>query len=196
METNCDTRVRGGAITAVAVIALGAWAALAPFVATNDEARAWRADGPPLIVLSAVAAAVGGLGLLGGRRRVMQLGGLLALSAGLVLLLWPIASVLSTAGDFRADAVLRDPGAWTPKWMLFFCGTGAMIALISSCALGWLDPLLSAHDVIEPPSAAGRATGLARCESRRRPGAVRRTAVQRERLHVGARGRKRSRRDP
>ena len=196
METNCDTRVRGGAITAVAVIALGAWAALAPFVATNDEARAWSADGPALIVISAVAAAVGGLGLLGGRRRVMQLGGLLALSAGLVLLLWPIASVLSTAGDFRADAVLGDPGVWTPKWMVFFCGTGAMIALISSCALGWLDPLLSAHDVIKPPSAAGRPTGLARCGSRRRSGAVRRTALQRERLHVGARGRKRSRRDP
>jgi hypothetical protein len=185
MHTNRNTTIGTGPLGPLVIAALGAWAAVAPFIVTTDEARAFRADGP-LLLMPAAVAAVAGLGLLYRRRRPAQLAALLALAAGLCLTLWPLASILAPAHELW---LLGDPRAWTLPWLVFYCGTGAVIATLCCHALGLLAPILDAADrprepaVAEPPVHGG-------CGSRRRRGTPRRALAQRERIYAGARAHK------
>ena len=173
-----------GTFTGLLVIALGAWAALVPFLVSPDEAWGWRFNGFVLAVLPGAAAALGGLSMLGGKRLSLPFGALLALIGGLWFMVWPVASVVWAAGPLGAP--LGDAGLPTLKWIVFYGGTGVMITLLSAYALGWLDALPITREPVEDITSA-RTWEWAACQPGRTRRAVRRPQAQRQRPRHGAR---------
>jgi peptidoglycan/LPS O-acetylase OafA/YrhL len=161
-------------------VALGAWVALTPFVATPEAAWEWRFDATMLAVLPGAAAALGGLGLVAGRQRSVRAGALLALAGGLWLVLWPVASVFSTAGP------LGDPGLPMLQWSLFYVGSGAVLTGLAAYGLGWLDAIPARDEPLDDTRSARPCVAAAADTPRRARRAVRRPPAQRPRPGHGA----------
>lgn len=123
-----------GAVSGVLLIALGAWAALAPLIGpsfdfTTDSSGAWSltADTFWLSVLPGAAALIGGIVLLvSANRATAMLGTWLAIAAGAWLV----------AGDQITGLSVSEAGEF--EHLLAFEGLGAAIAAIAAFALGRL----------------------------------------------------------
>jgi hypothetical protein len=139
-----------GVISGLIVLLLGIWGGLIPFVGpyfsyamhTNQHWH-WFADRGWLEVLPGGVAVIGGLIMLrGGTRASISLGAMLGLAAGLWFLAGPTVSTLWNNG-----AVTVGPPMGAHKltraleWIGFFYGTGALLTLFSSYALGFIAAL-------------------------------------------------------
>jgi hypothetical protein len=162
----------------VGVIALGAWGATASAVVGGDGFWEWTLDRELLALLPGAAAVLGGLGMIGGRRRSVRWGGLLALAGGVWFMVGALTSPLWAAGT----PALGGTELRMLQWVVFYLGTGAMITVLSSYGLGLLDGQPVVEEPTRPPGRDGSA-----CERRRRPGVVTLWAARRQRPHAGAR---------
>jgi hypothetical protein len=165
--------------SALFVIPLGAWVALAPSLFGSDGAWEWNFNYFVLSVVPGAAAVLGGLSMLSGRRLPVSVGGLLALAGGLWLIAAPVTYPL-WAGIGTGPSL--GGSVWLSQWIVFFFGAGACIALVSSYALGFVAPLTFTDEAFEEPSRPSTLEPLGRQHARRhRPV---RTAAQRARLHA------------
>jgi hypothetical protein len=165
------------------VIGVGAWAVLAPVAFGADEAALWGWNPLPLIAAPGVAAVLGGIGMLAGKR----FGGLLALGAGLWLAVGSTTGILWAGGAFGAERTLED-AVRLLLWVAFFFQAGALIAAFSAHALGLLDGLNLDRAPLTLDRRVGASRPPVRCEARRRRGnVVSPLSGQRERLHGAAR---------
>jgi hypothetical protein len=151
MEAN--TKDKHGIIGGSALIAVGAWAALAPSLVGG-----WTWDSEftrfMLAIVPGTAAVIGGLLVLGRRARLVSLGGTVALIGGL----WFIAAPLTHALFVGPQIGTADSGESVRvfQWAFFFFGSGAFISLVSSYMLGLLVPLEFGEEL--SPQAAAPAT--------------------------------------
>jgi hypothetical protein len=125
-------------ISGLTLIAIGGWAALAPFLIAGWD---WDVNSVRflLTVVPGAAAAMGGLLLLSRQARLVTVGGALALAAGAWFVLAPLAYALfvgpelGTLGSGEQIHLLR--------WIVFFFGAGAVVSFLSSYSLGLVVPL-------------------------------------------------------
>jgi hypothetical protein len=163
-------------IAGLVLIPLGAWVALSPYVvgSWNGDFRFSRIA---LAVVPGVAAALGGLIMLGGHRMLARCGGVLSLTAGTWLMAAPFAYAL-----FVGTELGNGPGGESIRmlqWVGFFVGAGAFTSLLATYALGLLRPMEFSQDewdaVAEPTTAT--ATSRARIPApAKRPRRQRRTS--------------------
>src|SRR4051794_8415912 len=146
-----------GAISGVLLVALGAWAAIVPFIGPSfnltigpdttfhmTQGRLW------LSLLPGVVAALGGLMLLfSANRATAILGAQLGLAAGVWLVIGPTLSQLwsdAPGALGQAGYAAGDEGRRVLETMAYFYGVGAAITGFSALALGRLT-LRSARDL-------------------------------------------------
>jgi hypothetical protein len=135
-----------GAATGTALVLLGLWGGLVPFVGplfgyafTPDTAWTWTSGRLWLEVLPAVATVIGGLCLLGSANRIVGLfGGWLAAFAGLWFVVGRAVSMLwtSTGAPSGGLPVGTAPARVVAEQLGFFYGLGALIVLAAGMALG------------------------------------------------------------
>jgi hypothetical protein len=125
-------------ISALVLIGLGAWTALAGFV-VGTWAWEWHFGRFLLAVLPGAAAVLGGLIMLGGRRQPVLFGGALALAGGLWFAFGPPLYAFLEGGAFGTTP--DGESVRLAQWVPFFFVAGALISLVSSYALGVLKPL-------------------------------------------------------
>lgn len=142
-----------GAVGGLAVLLLGVWGALIPFLGpyfdfafTPDEPWVWTAARGWLHVLPGVTAIVGGFLMLASRNRlVASFGAWLAAAAGLWFVIGPVLADALGIGD------VGDPVA-TSDWkravleLAYFYGLGALILFFAAASLGRLS-VRSARDI-------------------------------------------------
>jgi hypothetical protein len=131
-----------------------------------------------LSVLPAACAVLGGLMMLS-RRLPASYGGILALAGGLLFMVGPMTYVVWPSGGLGTGPA---PGGsvWLAQWIGFFFATGVLITLLSSYALGFVDPL---PDELLEQQAADAREPRAPEHARRRP-STRQPATRRERPHA------------
>jgi hypothetical protein len=120
------------------LIAVGAWAAVAPFV-VGTWLWEWNPGRFLLAVLPGGAIVLGGLIMLGGRRLLISVGGTLALAGGLWFIIGPPAYALFVGQDLGTGP--SGESVRLLQWVGFFFGAGVFVSLLSSYALGFLAPL-------------------------------------------------------
>jgi hypothetical protein len=162
-----------GAFSGIALVVLGAWAALVPFIGpyfdfafspAPTDAWHWTADRGWLEVLPGVVAVVAGLILLFGTNRLsLTFAGWLGAASGAWLIVGPILAP-------RFSLITGAPASTTPwvqtlEKLFFFFALGAGILFFASSALG----RVSVHGVREVRAAQRRAEAeTARQEEERR----------------------------
>ena len=158
-----------GAFTGFLLILLGLWGALIPFVGPyfnfqigTADTWDWSIDRLWLSVLPGAVTVLGGLVLLySTRRSSASLGGLLALAGGLWFVGGPTVSMLWNDGVSASGAAFGDNGTRVLEWIGFFYGTGALVTLFSSYALGFLAALPVTGEAVAPTHAAAPAATTA-----------------------------------
>jgi hypothetical protein len=125
-------------ISALVLIALGAWTALAGFV-VGTWAWEWHFGRFLLAVLPGAAAVLGGLIMLAGRRSLVSVGGAVALAGGLWFAFGPPIYAFLEGGAFGTTP--DGESVRLAQWAPFLFVAGAFISLVSSYALGLLRPL-------------------------------------------------------
>lgn len=144
-----------GALSGAALIVLGAWAGIVPFIGpylnfaftpAPTSAWYWTADRGWLEVLPGAAAVLAGLILLLGANRVtMALASWLGVAAGAWLIVGPVI-----APRIPLDAGTPDPastpGVQTLAWLFFYYAVGAAIVFFAAAGLGRLS-VQSVRDV-------------------------------------------------
>jgi hypothetical protein len=178
---------RKNTISGCLLIAVGAWAALAPFV-VGTWPWEWNPGRFLLAALPGGAAVLGGLIMLGGRRLLVSAGGTLALAGGLWFIVGPPTYALFVGHELGTGPLGESIRVF--QWVGFFFGAGAFISLLSSYALGFLAPLEFSDEMWAEPAAtaatpATRARVQLAPERRRRQRGVREPAV---RPHARAEG--------
>ncbi len=142
-----------GALGGLAVLLLGIWGALIPFVGpsfdfafTPDEPWVWTAARGWLELLPGAAAIVGGLLMVASRNRlVASFGGWLAAAAGVWFIIGP------TLADLLSIGAVGDPVATSDLkrallQLTYFYGLGALILFFAATSLGRLS-VRSARDI-------------------------------------------------
>jgi hypothetical protein len=136
-------------ISGSVLIAVGVWAALAPFTVGDWEWGTYSGNFL-LTIVPGAAAAFGGLAMLAGRRRLVSFGGTLALLGGLWFVAAPLVYALF-AGPHIAMLQSGEP-VHLLRWIVFFLGAGALVSFVSSYSLGLVTPLEFTEDA---PQTAG-----------------------------------------
>ncbi|WP_174187218.1 hypothetical protein [Nocardia barduliensis] len=142
-----------GALGGLAVLLLGAWGALIPFLGpyfdfafTPDEPWVWTAARGWLQVLPGVAAIIGGLLMLASRNRlVASFGGWLAVAAGSWFVIGPLLASPLGIGDV-GDPVATSDLKRAVLQLAYFYGLGALILFFAASSLGRLS-VRSARDI-------------------------------------------------
>lgn len=142
-----------GALGGLAVVLLGVWGALIPFVGpyfnfafTPDEPWVWTAARGWLQVLPGVAAIIGGLLMLASRNRIVaSFGGWLAVGAGLWFVIGPILADPLRIGDVGEPVATSDLKRAVLQ-LSYFYGLGALILFFAAASLGRLS-VRSARDI-------------------------------------------------
>jgi hypothetical protein len=139
-----------GAISGLIVILVGLWGGLVPFVGPyfnfamhTDQTWHWFADRGWLEVLPGAVAVFGGLLMVrGGTRSSISLGAVLGLAAGLWFVVGPAVSTLWHNGAATVGPPLGAHNTTRAlEWIGYFYGTGALLTLFSSYALGFIAAL-------------------------------------------------------
>ncbi|MDE1675257.1 hypothetical protein [Nocardia gipuzkoensis] len=142
-----------GALGGLAVLLLGVWGALIPFVGpyfdfafTPDEPWVWTAARGWLQVLPGVAAIIGGLLMLASRNRlVASFGGWLAVAAGVWFVIGPLLADPLGIGDVGEPVATSDLKRAVLQ-LTYFYGLGALILFFAAASLGRLS-VRSARDI-------------------------------------------------
>ncbi|MFD6397272.1 hypothetical protein [Nocardia sp. NPDC060249] len=142
-----------GALGGLAVLLLGIWGALIPFVGpyfdfayTPDEAWVWTSARGWLQVLPGVVAIVGGLLMLMSRNRVVaSFGGWLSVAAGAWFVIGPFLADLLRLGDIGEPVATSDLKRALLQ-LTYFYGLGALILFFAASSLGRLS-VLSTRDI-------------------------------------------------
>jgi hypothetical protein len=174
-----------GALTGLAIVALGVWAGLIAFVGPyfdyqigTTETWDWSSNRFVLEVLPGAVAVLGGLFLLRAATRVSaSMGGWLALAAGIWLVIGPTMSMLWENGDLGTGAAIGDTGTRVAEWIGFFYGPGVLITALAAFALGRfmaprVEPVEEPGIVTEPdqrPVSRRRRFGRRRAEHNAEP---------------------------
>ncbi|WP_245670947.1 hypothetical protein [Nocardia flavorosea] len=134
-----------GALGGLAVLLLGIWGALIPFIGpyfsfayTPDEPWAWSAARGWLQVLPGVVAIIGGLLMLLSRNRIVaSTGAWLATAAGAWFVIGPLLAGPLGLGDIGEPVAGSD---WKQALvrLTFFYGLGALILFFAATSLGRL----------------------------------------------------------
>ncbi|MFC9473280.1 hypothetical protein ACFTS5_13960 [Nocardia sp. NPDC056952] len=150
-----------GALGGLAVLLLGIWGALIPFVGpyfdfayTPDEPWVWTSARGWLQVLPGVVAIVGGLLMLMSRNRVVaSFGGWLSVAAGAWFVIGPFLADLLRLGDIGEPVATSDLKRALLQ-LTFFYGLGALILFFAASSLGRLS-VLSTRDIAFAERARG-----------------------------------------
>jgi hypothetical protein len=150
-----------GAFSGFLVLLLGVWAALIAFVGPyfnyqigTQDTWDWSANRLYLEVLPGVAAALGGLIMMGSIRRMSaSFGALLALAGGIWLVIGPTMSMLWEHGQLGTGPAFGSNGVRVLEWLGFFYGAGALITLFSAYTLGFLAALPITGEGVAPAAA-------------------------------------------
>ncbi|WP_378730492.1 hypothetical protein [Nocardia brasiliensis] len=142
-----------GALGGLAVLLLGIWGALIPFLGpyfdfafTPDESWVWTSARGWLEVLPGVTAIIGGLLMLASRNRLVAgFGGWLAAAAGLWFIVGPFLADLLNIGAV-GDPVATSDLKRAILQLTFFYGLGALILFFAATSLGRLS-VRSARDI-------------------------------------------------
>ncbi|PXX71403.1 hypothetical protein DFR70_101825 [Nocardia tenerifensis] len=142
-----------GALGGLAVLLLGIWGALIPFLGpsfdfafTPDDSWVWTSARGWLELLPGVVAIVGGLLMLASRNRlVASFGGWLAAAAGLWFIIGPFLADLLNIGDVGEPVASSDLKRALLQ-LTFFYGLGALILFFAATSLGRLS-VRSARDI-------------------------------------------------
>ncbi|MFI9415203.1 hypothetical protein [Nocardia gamkensis] len=142
-----------GALGGLAVLLLGVWGALIPFLGpsfdfafTPDEPWVWTAARGWLQVLPGVTAVIGGLLMVVSRNRlVASFGGWLAVAAGVWFVIGPLLAGLLRIGDV-GDPVATSDLKRAVLQLTYFYGLGALILFFAGASLGRLS-VRSARDI-------------------------------------------------
>ncbi|WP_406276384.1 hypothetical protein OH799_05440 [Nocardia sp. NBC_00881] len=142
-----------GALGGLAVLLLGVWGALIPFLGpyfnfafAPDEPWVWTAARGWLQLLPGVAAIIGGLLMLASRNRlVASFGGWLAVAAGLWFVIGPLLADPLRIGDV-GDPVATSDLKRAVLQLTYFYGLGALILFFAATSLGRLS-VRSARDI-------------------------------------------------
>ncbi|WP_240772231.1 hypothetical protein [Nocardia sp. CS682] len=142
-----------GALGGLAVLLLGVWGALIPFLGpyfdfafTPDDAWVWTSARGWLEVLPGITAIVGGLLMLASRNRLVAgFGGWLAAAAGLWFIVGPFLTDLLNIGAL-GDPVATSDLKRAVLQLTFFYGLGALILFFAATSLGRLS-VRSARDI-------------------------------------------------
>ncbi|WP_410876321.1 hypothetical protein [Nocardia sp. A7] len=134
-----------GALGGLAVLLLGIWGALIPFVGpifdfayTPDEPWVWTTARGWLQVLPGGVAIVGGLLMLMSRNRlVASFGGWLSVAAGVWFVIGPFLAELLRLGDIGVPVASSDLKRALLE-LTFFYGLGALILFFAASSLGRL----------------------------------------------------------
>lgn len=134
-----------GALGGLAVLLLGIWGALIPFIGpyfdfaySPDEAWVWTSARGWLQVLPGVVAIVGGLLMLLSRNRlVASFGGWLSVAAGVWFVIGPFLAALLRLGDIGEPVAASDLKRALLQ-LTFFYGLGALILFFAASSLGRL----------------------------------------------------------
>lgn len=171
-----NTADRRSTISGCVLIAIGGWAAVAPFLVGG---WAWDAHSARLLltIVPGGAAVLGGIVMLGRRPVLRLIGGALALLGGLWFAAAPLAYALFVGpeiGTYQSGETVH-----VLQWVFYFVGAGAVISVVSSYALGWLAPLEFGEEAWGQPAAATRARVPLPAERPRRQRGVREPAAPR-----------------
>jgi hypothetical protein len=142
-----------GALGGLAVLVLGLWGALIPFIGpyfgfafTPDDPWVWTAARGWLQVLPGAAAIIGGLLMLASRNRlVASFGAWLAVAAGLWFVIGPILADTLKIGDVGEPVATSDLKRAALQ-LAYFYGLGALILFFAATSLGRLS-VRSARDI-------------------------------------------------
>ncbi|MFE3445147.1 hypothetical protein ACFXNW_19125 [Nocardia sp. NPDC059180] len=142
-----------GALGGLAVVILGIWGALIPFVGpyfdfafTPDDPWVWTAARGWLQVLPGAAAIVGGLLMLFSRNRVVaSFGAWLSVLAGAWFAIGPVLADVLRIGDIGQPVAGSDLKSALLQ-LSFFYGLGALILFFAASSLGRLS-VRSARDI-------------------------------------------------
>ncbi|MFI2474800.1 hypothetical protein [Nocardia xishanensis] len=142
-----------GAIGGLAVLLLGVWGALIPFLGpsinfafTPDEPWVWTAARGWLEVLPGVAAIIGGVLMLVSRNRlVASFGAWLAVAAGFWFVIGPVLAEPLGIGHV-GDPVATSDWKRAVLQLTYFYGLGALILFFAAASLGRLS-VRSARDI-------------------------------------------------
>jgi hypothetical protein len=142
-----------GALGGLAVLLLGVWGALVPFLGpyfdfafTPDEPWVWTSARGWLQVLPGVAAIIGGLLMLASRNRIVaSFGGWLAVAAGVWFVIGPVLADPLRIGDV-GDPVATSDLKRAVLQLTYFHGLGALILFFAAASLGRLS-VRSARDI-------------------------------------------------
>ncbi|KAF0846812.1 hypothetical protein [Nocardia caishijiensis] len=134
-----------GALGGLAVLLLGLWGALIPFIGpyfdfayTPDEPWVWTTARGWLQVLPGVVAIVGGLLMLMSRNRVVaSFGAWLGVAAGAWFVIGPFLAALFRLGDMGEPVAGSDVKRALVQ-LTFFYGLGALILFFAAGSLGRL----------------------------------------------------------
>jgi len=141
---------RRGSATGLALIVLGVWGGLVPFVGpyfnysmARDHAWLWQMNRLWLEILPGAAAVLGGLILIGAitRGRAM-FGGLLGLAAGIWFVCGPQTSTLWEHGSVGVGPALGGTFTRWLVWMGYFYALGAAITALSAMVIGRMSALV------------------------------------------------------
>jgi hypothetical protein len=177
MDMKSQSGSRHYALSGISIIAFGVWAVVGPLLGT-DEAGRWNFNHLMLSVLPAACAVLGGLMMLS-RRLPASYGGLLALAGGILFMVGPMTYVVWPSGGLGTGPALGG-SVWLAQWIGFFFATGVLITLLSSYALGFVDPL---PDELLEQEGADAPEPLATEHARGRA-SVRQPVLRRERPHA------------
>jgi hypothetical protein len=167
---------------AFAVVALGAVAAIEPYLVARDATWSWTFDRTALALVPGAVAAVGGLAMIAGRGSVRLGGALLASAAALWLMTGPALSVAWPDGALGL-ANDREATMQTLQWATFFFGLGAIVGVIAGYVI-WCT-VAPARDSVPPLATTVRARAGRACESRHRPGPRHAERMRHRRSHLG-----------
>jgi hypothetical protein len=184
MFRSVTTRVAG-----LIILVAGVWGGLAPFVGPywhftlgRDHTWAWSTASLYLNVLPGIAAALGGLILLGAGPWIAgRLGALLALAGGIWFAIGPDVSRLWHAGGAVGVAHGRTLTR-TLEYLTFHTGIGVLITALAAYSL---PGVIARRRAVAPAPAAETAAGAEAAPARREPvaagnGAARDGAAARE----------------
>src|SRR3954447_24156053 len=174
---------RRGVPSGLLITILGAWGALIPFIGPyfdysigSPDTWHWATNRLWLSILPGAVAVIGGLMMMfGATRRAVSTGALMAMLAGIWLVVGPSVSMLWENGAVGTGAALGDTGTRVIEWLGDFYGVGALIAALGAYELGFMAALPVVDDVRDRPAVdrdrAPRRTRRRRFLGRRRNGA-------------------------
>jgi len=149
----------------IAVVLVGAWGALIPFVGPlfgyrmgNVTAWTWSESHATLHLVPGVVALVGGVLMLGAARRRARLGAVLALLGGAWFIFGPTFHPAWASGD---GMMMMGGGVWSgiASSLGYHYGTGVVIGALGAYALGVLANVtpVASRGTTAVPSSAGAA---------------------------------------